>query len=648
LVEAQEWRQVFNLEGPSGFRHNLMDKKTNPLKGLLEASKKLMDSLQKTRQESVHDPLLVMVFDEASSLLKKKGSEELQNGLYVALNRIISCLKEFRMWFFFLSTESQIGTLLPENNARRTGNYDEDPSARDSIGDTTPPLKRFPPFLALQLDVEDRRRMQDPKLRIAELRKSLFDFAQPKHMAIFGRPLWRVYDQPYKMYEVARLKLVGGKQGAAYSHSNEHHVFAALSFRLALDICLQNPRTISLARTAVNSFMRVAISMDQDTGVAYTITPSEPVLAKAAMEYLCEQGSWTASIRTFTKELLEKGLIEKGLKGELYSRLVMILAQDWVRLAKDLGPHDSPILVQELMPTFTVHDFLLALYAEDHHESIEKISPQILRARMNFTHFVTAGKNLSPKVIPALCHDLLRRSAAMQLAPSQPTYDKLVPFYCGEENEIFEPSKCGVILVQDKNKKNATTPDDVFKEDFTRIGPKTGSPSKRKTADSIRNGQYFVFNEMVNPILFLLFDMGIDRNPAATASVVQVSQSNSKMVPEVWAIHSRGHGKTVFGCLEFLDSTDASQIFFDSVVAGGSLHDELARRNEVFHELERSFRYLGFDSAQEEMIEEETIEEETIEEERIEEERIEEEMIEEERIEDRSLPLRTQTVSRPL
>ncbi len=55
-----------------------------------------------------------------------------------------------------------------------------------------------------------------------------------------------------------------------YNAKDVQYVFAALSFRLSLDVCLQNPRTLHLRRTAVNSYMRVVISMDHDTGVLET------------------------------------------------------------------------------------------------------------------------------------------------------------------------------------------------------------------------------------------------------------------------------------------------------------------------------------------------------------------------------------------
>jgi hypothetical protein len=133
--------------------------------------------------------------------------------------------------------------------------------------------------VGLQLDIEDRKRMLNPDSRTKELRKKMNEFAQLEHMAMFGRPLWFGYD-PKQMIELAKLKLVGG-QGTEYNYRDVHHVFAALSFRLSLDVRLQDPRTRSLVRIAVSAFMRVIISMDQETGTLNTITPSEPVVAKA-------------------------------------------------------------------------------------------------------------------------------------------------------------------------------------------------------------------------------------------------------------------------------------------------------------------------------------------------------------------------------
>ena len=583
LIQTQDWRNKFHDDRDSQVRHALED--GNSLDDLQKEAEKLENTLKGFPREAkgfpseAKGPLLVMVFDEASSLLKLDDSDKLDPGRYHALNRIISRLKKYSMWFFFLSTESQVGMLLPAKDAERTGNF-SDPSARIALRGHHS-LERFPPFLGFQLDVEDRKRMLNPDSLMKELHKKMNEFAQAEHMAMFGRPLWFGYD-PVEMNRLAKLKLVGGKQETQFDPKNVDHVFAALSFRLSLDVCLQNPRTYPLARTAVNSFMRVVISMDQETGAMDTITPSEPVVAKAAMEHLRKTGSWSHSIRTLTEELLDKGLIDKGLKGELYSRVILILARDCLQL---------PMSPPQPQATFTVQQFLTALYDKDHHKSILRIPREILEARMNFNHFVPLGENLTPGATPELLHDLLRRSAALQLAHNQPTYDKLIPIYFGDPDEPFNVSYCGAILVQDKNKGDATTPQFLFKETFTEVHQEITKNDGRKSP--YRDGSYFTLDEKKYPVLLLLFDLGIIRTSTSTSADVQVSRTG-RIKPDVWAIHSRGHDSKIFGCIKHIDCEDDCKRFFTSLKPEQNKHYELCQRNKIFSKQTRDFRYSGF------------------------------------------------------
>jgi hypothetical protein len=583
LIRTRNWRHIFHDDRDSHVRFALESNKS--LKSLLGEAKKLTENLKRF-QHNKGEPLLAMVFDEASSLLRPNGSGKpdpgsVEPGRYYALNRIISYLKKFPIWSFFLSTESQVGILRPANDAKRTGDYSNDSSARIAILDDTS-LEHFPPFVALQVDVEDRKRMLDPNSRAEELRKAMNEFTQPEHMAMFGRPLWFGYDA-VTMNKLAKLKLLGGKQGTTYDAENVHHVFAALSFRLSLDVRLQNPRTLTLARTAVNSFMRVVISMDHDTGVLDTTTPSEPVVAKAAMEHLSERKNWSNSIQTLTSELLDKGLIDKGLKGELYSRFVLILAHDWLQIST------LPKSVPQLEATFTVQQFLMALYDEKHHKSVLLLPPGIREARMNFNHFVPAGEDLRPEVIPELLHDLLRRRAGIQLAAyAQPTYDIMIPIYFGDPAEPFKVSCCGTLQVQVKNQNQATTPRSIFRETFTEASQPIRKTAKSK--DSIRNGEYFVLNKMKNPVLFLLFDLGIVRKSNSTSVIVQVSRTSGS-TPQVWAIHSRGHDDAVFGCLKRMSCVDSSEKFFTSLEPKENAQSRLSQRNKTLSKLERNYRY---------------------------------------------------------
>jgi hypothetical protein len=586
LIRNRDWRRTFHDDRGSKIHFEL--DLGNFLNGLQGAARELMKKLERFPHKD-DEPLLVMVFDEASSLLKLDDSGKPDPGRYHALNRIIGHLKTLPMWFFFLSTDPQVGMFIPMKDVEEPS-YSYDSSVR--IAASRLSFGRFPPFLGLQLDVEDRKRMLDPDSHMKELDKKMNEFAQPEHMAMFGRPLWSGYG-PADMNQLAKRKLVGDRRWTLYNAKDVNHVFAALSFRLSLDVCLQNPRTQSLVRTAVNSFMRVVISMDQETGVLDTITPSEPIVAKAAIEHLCEKYNWSDSIRTLTEELLDKGLIDKGLKGELYSRLILILARD--RLQTNARPPNS---VPQPQAAFTVQQFLLALYGEDHHKSVLLIPRKIREAWMNFNHFMPTDENLTPGVTPELLHDLLRRSAALQLAHNQPTYDKLIPIYFGNPDEPFKVSCCGVILVQNKNKDQATTPRNIFGETFTEVNPEHKSqpiPKVVNSQGSIRDGSYFVLNEMTNPVLFLSFDLGIARKAYAKAipALVQVSRTSGRD-PDIWAIHSRGHDRELFGCLDHMLCGDAAENLFTSLEAEKNAHYELCQRNKVFSKLGRNFRYSGF------------------------------------------------------
>jgi hypothetical protein len=76
----------------------------------------------------------------------------------------------------------------------------------------------------------------------------------------------------------------------------------------------------------------------------------------------------------------------------------------------------------------TVKDFLLALYASNHHELMQNIDDQILQAKMNFTHFASTNEDLLPgDPTISLCHDLLRRCAALQLSHDNSAFDQLIP-----------------------------------------------------------------------------------------------------------------------------------------------------------------------------------------------------------------------------
>jgi hypothetical protein len=205
------------------------------------------------------------------------------------------------------------------------------------------------------------------------------------------------------------------------------------------------------------------------------------------------------------------------------------------------------------------------------------------------------GEALAPGDVLPLCHDLLRRCAALQLASGQKTFDKLIPIYYGDETGCFDESKCGVILVQDRNMDAPTRPDQLLKESFTKISP-VGKSSEKKWAKStsLRGGGDFITDKLEYPVLLLFFDLGVDKTTSPNAPRFQVSLSQ-KVKPHVWAIHSRGHDRTIFGCVgEMKCDRECAGFFAATTTEAISQHDILATRNMTFYRAARDFRYSGF------------------------------------------------------
>jgi hypothetical protein len=292
------------------------------------------------------------------------------------------------------------GSALTDNSARLTNGH----NALDRL------LKRFLPFIYFYIDIDYRLALHDPAQRSGELRKSFAQIAQLRHLAMFGRPLLSGYrNNESRLRELAQLKLVSGRPAPArYNARNRDQVFAALSFRLALDVCAANARAMPVVDHAVGSYMRVIDGLDADAGVISSLAPSEPVLAQAAVELLN-----AAPTNRLTHEFVQRGFVERGLKGELFARLLLLLAHDVLYQQALVAawplPPSPPAAAMPLTPaSFSALNFLTSLYAADFGGYVSVIEDGVLSARLNFTHFAVTEELLTPAVQPALLRDLLK------------------------------------------------------------------------------------------------------------------------------------------------------------------------------------------------------------------------------------------------
>src|SRR5438034_11206586 len=94
MINKKNWRGIFDSRGSSGALQTMSTSTESQglLKHLLESAVQLEKRLRKFPHQEKHRPSLVIVFDEVSSLWTD-GSDKSTVNRYIALNRVISCLK---------------------------------------------------------------------------------------------------------------------------------------------------------------------------------------------------------------------------------------------------------------------------------------------------------------------------------------------------------------------------------------------------------------------------------------------------------------------------------------------------------------------------------------------------------------------------
>lgn len=120
LVLNSEWRALFYSDQDSSVRQMLSDSDSPPLarfRSVAELLNKKLQSLAGDDPSNSDGPYLTLAFDEAATFLEQ-GTSDLSPGRLVAVNRIISLLKRYKIWFFFISTESKIQHMFAPRHRR--------------------------------------------------------------------------------------------------------------------------------------------------------------------------------------------------------------------------------------------------------------------------------------------------------------------------------------------------------------------------------------------------------------------------------------------------------------------------------------------------------------------------------------------------
>jgi hypothetical protein len=499
---------------------------------------------------------LVIVFDEAANL---------SHQLLYWIRKLMMAFSGLPVWTIFLSTNNQMAKLFPPLG-------DEITSERLSERQLTRSLT----ISGLELDLREKELMLCDESRAKELTIPVMDYAKCQHLCLFGRPLWKLHEGDCaKAQQFAERKLLCGN----FSRENRHQAFALIANRINLDPVV-GPISVELASNAVNSHLRVFVQNDPDSGFMRTITPSEPLVSDAAaMVLMARSGdanhgnprNWVKCIDLLASQLLGPGLIEKRSNGELFARLVLILARDYtvapIQLSDELAVSQvcfwsRPVKVLEFLKTLLPSEDYRTLLEYSPGASQPTFADAFKTAHINLTHFTTTSKNIDPEDTPELLHDLLRRCAGLQCGHEQPAWDIVVPVYFGDVYEKFDIAKLSAMAVQVKNKHQASKLE--IKEPTTRA---------------------FMNLARDIPLLAVLVDLGTEREPLQTAYY------GGKSRPGCYGFALRGHGHDTFDVLKHGGLAPVCDRLMKEMKVANSINAGISLRNIRFNRHSRTERY---------------------------------------------------------
>ncbi|CAE6359001.1 unnamed protein product [Rhizoctonia solani] len=421
-------------------------------------------------KHSGEDNACYVYFDEAHNLTKQpKTTKTRLWSQYHNLGKVLAELCNQPIFFIFLSTNSHLQKFAPV--ARNC------PSARASSG-------RFlvPPFTELPFDIFLSDMYEE--LEATGNPRSLANACTTKVMSSMGRALWSTHywrwEGQWKKSETAgqvkkvvnvddifklandKLTLLGTKEHISDSE------LASLGIRVGITFNSMSPAAREVESRQVESHMRIVYSIPEHREYMRTGHSTEPILAEAAARFLHQTDMSTGIISSGPRILaqnIQQGFLAKGERGELCGRLLVTIAHD---LAVGKCPEintDNPLAVGP-QPKFhrpvPVLDFLRALFAKKHHNTVLKATPvtrhgdgptletTFKEAFVCFSHFALADDS---EVLEADClQTCLFRGLAIQCKDNQYSVDAVIPIHMGPITNPITTETTSAIGLQFKNR----------------------------------------------------------------------------------------------------------------------------------------------------------------------------------------------------
>ena len=243
--------------------------------------------------------------------------------------------------------------------------------------------------------------------------------------------------------------------------NQETHVFAAFAVRVGLEIGV-GEASERLAMEVVRSHMRI---LDAVVGsMLITTSPPEPMLAiAAAMEMNLSEETYKTALNTLLNKLILKGVVfDRGLLGELSSRLLLLRTRD-----KATSGGNGPVKIdrirrQPMVEPVELSKFLQTLLGDtlglpDEQRDIrDKLLEEASSVWINFTHIFQLPRSIG-EVTESMLVNAWSTGAAFQCAYNQPVIDGFIVGYRGSLNQPFQSSRLITIPWQSKAKSTAAS-----------------------------------------------------------------------------------------------------------------------------------------------------------------------------------------------
>lgn len=249
-----------------------------------------------------------------------------------------------------------------------------------------------------------------------------------------------------------------------FNPNNVHHVLAAFSQRIGLELGDTEDASI-MARDAIRSHMRIMVNL-VGKSIVKTESPSEPILAIAASHALLHNQlnnndqilskTYNTALGVLVRQLILKDVVvERGRKGELCARLLLIMSIDLAI--------PRPIAQRFYVETVTLDRLLTVMLGDElglpskdpmTHEIREEMMIKFNNVHINVTHVEQQHHSLD-EISPEYLLQLWCRGAAAQCTFSQPVIDMLIPAYSGPLDKPFNMNRLTYIVKQVKATEKA-------------------------------------------------------------------------------------------------------------------------------------------------------------------------------------------------